>query len=495
MIRKLFLAVLLAAAGLAITLFLVSQFHALFKDIKGLQGQQQTHHRARGHDATARIYAHPRAYRAATSTATTGGVPWLVVLWAGTGVLMVVVLPGVVVSRRLRARRSRRYAYYEIVHSMHDEAFTRDVEDGMEALAHAIRETPGRRLLHGQGHISWIMTKMLIDGEPDFKILLELEPRHAKTVDAVLASVWPDVRLGHGHTGDPVPLSRGGLIEPGRLLRYRKQRPFYYALTPMAETGREFRAPSEAIGKMLTSTPGDYAIVRLQLTPMLQWLEGFARWRAHREQNRVERGSLWGLADAGLKDTVRHEEFTQTARRVVDSSLFSLEAQVAAPTLKDALRVGAALSAPRGSNRLHRRVMVVRERLYKRRFTRAQGPLFPTLSGRSLVSSREIAHLVELPTARMKNVPLHRLPLPRVPMPPEVMRIEHKTPMRTPPPSAAASTNGAPTTTANGGAGVGGDGVGASNGNGPENGAPKPAWVPDEEFFDALYADAEGDGP
>ena len=64
--------------------------------------------------------------------------------------------------------------------------------------------------------------------------------------------------------------------------------------------------------------------------------------------------------------------------------------------------------------------MTVRQRLYRRRFPQALGPLIP--SWRSLVSAAEVAHLLELPSARMKGVPVRRVSLPRIPAPPEVGR-------------------------------------------------------------------------
>jgi hypothetical protein len=65
-------------------------------------------------------------------------------------------------------------------------------------------------------------------------------------------------------------------------------------------------------------------------------------------------------------------------------------------------------------------LLIVRQNLYRRRFPRALGPLLPTT--RSLVSAAEVAHLLALPTARMKGVPVRRVTLPRIPAPPEAMR-------------------------------------------------------------------------
>jgi hypothetical protein len=63
--------------------------------------------------------------------------------------------------------------------------------------------------------------------------------------------------------------------------------------------------------------------------------------------------------------------------------------------------------------------MVCRQGLYRRRFPKALGPLLP--STRSLVSAAEVAHLLALPTARMKGVPVRRVTLPRIPVPPQAM--------------------------------------------------------------------------
>ncbi|MGB0096372.1 MAG: hypothetical protein WBP81_28020 [Solirubrobacteraceae bacterium] len=64
--------------------------------------------------------------------------------------------------------------------------------------------------------------------------------------------------------------------------------------------------------------------------------------------------------------------------------------------------------------------MIIRQRLYRRRFPRALGPLIPSF--RSLVSAAEVAHLLELPSARMKGVPVRRVTIPRIPAPPEAAR-------------------------------------------------------------------------
>ena len=110
----------------------------------------------------------------------------------------------------------------------------------------------------------------------------------------------------------------------------------------------------------------------------------------------------------------------RAAERTQNRSLFWLETVIAADSREVCKTVAAAVQSRRGENRLHRRWMIIRQRLYRRRFPRALGPLIP--SPRCLVSAAEVAHLLELPSARMKGVPVRRMTLPRIPAPPEVVR-------------------------------------------------------------------------
>ena len=74
--------------------------------------------------------------------------------------------------------------------------------------------------------------------------------------------------------------------------------------------------------------------------------------------------------------------------------------------------------------------MPVRHNLYRRRFPTATPPLLP--SPRALISAAEAAHLLALPTARMKGVPVRRVAIPRIPMPPEILRADPDQPVRAP---------------------------------------------------------------
>ena len=112
----------------------------------------------------------------------------------------------------------------------------------------------------------------------------------------------------------------------------------------------------------------------------------------------------------------------RAAERTQNRSLFWLETVVAADSPEVCKAIAAAVQSRRGENRLHRRWMVIRQRLYRRRFPGALGPIVPSF--RCLVSAAEVAHLLELPSARMKGVPVRRVTIPRIPAPPEIVRAD-----------------------------------------------------------------------
>ena len=182
--------------------------------------------------------------------------------------------------------------------------------------------------------------------------------------------------------------------------------------------------------------------MRFQLTPTPSFFEELARRRYRRHENKLVRQERWGLPEGGLSSTLNRAEM-HNAQRTQNRSLFWLEVVVAADRAQDCKTLAAAVQARRGENRLHRRWMHVRQNLYRRRFPHALGPPLPSL--RSLVSAAEAAHLLALPSARMKGVPVRRLTLPRIPAPPEAMRATDldarpRPSRRAPPPRAMPAT-------------------------------------------------------
>jgi len=315
-----------------------------------------------------------------------------------------------VVRRRLENRLTREYALYEVKLSMHDQGRGEGVTDTTEALLNAVREFPDDRARDGQPFIALEAHYAPGEtGELEWVLCLRFEPALARTIDGIVSAAYPDVRVGYEFTGPPTPIG-GTLRVPGHVLRFRKARSFVYPAIGEVEQGAA--RPLEAIAQAQAAV-GVPSSVRFQMTPCALTVERYARERLrHRE------GGLL-LSDGGQLGTLNRTEMTG-ASDAQGHAWCWLEVQVAADTRETANRIAAAMQGRRGSNRLQRRWMIFREDLYRRRFPSAYQPVLPALTLRTLASAGEVAQLIALPGARMKNVPVRRLALPRIPAPPEV---------------------------------------------------------------------------
>ncbi len=342
----------------------------------------------------------------------------------------IVALAALLVKSRLDARETREYALYEVHLSMHDEASSRDVTDMVEALAATVREWPLARARHGQPFFALELHYGAGRSGHEFLIALRCEPGVVGALESIIASAYPDVRVGHTDAGAPAPI-RARLREPGYVLRLRKERPFLYPLAP--DTAAEGSPPLEAVAQT-QAMAGIPSSVRLQFTPTPLWMEGWARRRLRLHERRLTQG-LGGRAQDRPGSVLDQEEM-RSAGAARASGLVWLEVQVAAATAAQANRIAAALAARRGENRLVRRRIVVRAELYRQRFPTAYPPLLPALGlggYHSLATAGEVAHLLTLPSARMRAVPVRRLTIPRLPPPPEIARTED-IPVRVPGP-------------------------------------------------------------
>jgi hypothetical protein len=334
--------------------------------------------------------------------------------------LVLAVLMMLPVARRVHRRARREYALYELHLSTHDQAKGQDLEDMVESIANIVRAWPAERIRNGQPYLALelICGVAPANGGPlemEWSINIRCEPRSASALDGAISATYPDVRLGRVHGEQPLPRP-GVLREPGHAMRFRKERSFVYSL--IADGEEQASAPLEQIARAQVAVAAP-TVVRFQLTPTPVRFEALARRLYRRRENKLVRQERWGLPEGGLTSTFNRAEM-RAAERTQNRSLFWLETVVAADTPEACKTVAAAVQSRRGENRLHRRWMTVRQGLYRRRFPRALGPLIP--SWRSLVSAAEVAHLLELPSARMKGVPVRRLSLPRIPAPPEVGR-------------------------------------------------------------------------
>ena len=193
-------------------------------------------------------------------------------------------------------------------------------------------------------------------------------------LDGAISAAYPDVRLGRIHGEQPRPRP-GVLREPGYVMRFRKERSFVYSL--IADGEEEASSPLEQIARAQVAV-AEPTVVRFQLTPTPSYFEELARRLYRRHENKLVRQERWGLPEGGLMSTFNRAEM-RAAERTQNRSLFWLETVIAADTSEACKTVAAAVQSRRGENRLHRRWMIVRQRLYRRRFPRALGPLVPVV--------------------------------------------------------------------------------------------------------------------
>jgi hypothetical protein len=323
---------------------------------------------------------------------------------------------------------------YEVHLSTHDQAKGQDLEDMVEAIANIVRAWPAERARHGQPYLALELICSAGEApggerEMEWSINVRCEQETVVALDGAISAAYPDVRLGRVHNGQVRPRP-GRLREPGYVMRFCKERSFVYSL--IADGERLASSPLEQIARAQIAQ-GSPSVVRFQLTPTPSCFEELARRFYRRHENKLVRQERWGLPEGGLWSTFNRAEM-HAAERTQNRSLFWLETVVAADSREVCKAVAAAVQSRRGENRLRRRWLIARQGLYRYRFPRALGPLIPSF--RCLVSAAEVAHLLELPSARMKGVPVRRVTSPRIPAPPEVTRGRRS--------SATAPTNGVP---------------------------------------------------
>jgi hypothetical protein len=329
-----------------------------------------------------------------------------------------------IAARRLHARSRRDYGRFPLRLSMHDEAKPEDLVDMSEAIVDALRPRLGQRFASGQPHCA---LELLYDGS-EWMLCLVCERARAATLEGILTQAYPDVWLGREFEGQRLPVAFP-LGVPGHVLRFRKRREWMLPLSRDEERSADRRRrPSSAIEGIARAqvAAGSASVVRLQLVPMAEGFERRIAQRLSRWQRRMLDRSAprTGPSHQPQRGSLTQSEQQQVASavEVQDRSLLFLEVQVGAADWAAANAIASSVMAKRGENHLHRRYLRVRQRLYRQRFPDAVPPWLPPLSGRTIASSAEVAFLLELPSARMKSVPVRRITRPRIPRPPDAYK-------------------------------------------------------------------------
>ena len=183
-------------------------------------------------------------------------------------------------------------------------------------------------------------------------------------------------------------------------MRFRKQRSFVYPLLaagdelaspPLEQIAHAQVAARRAVDRPLPAHP-DPVVLRGARAPPLP---------PPREPARAP-GAL-GAARGRADLDAQPRRDAQRRAHPEPQPVLARDRRSPPTAARPARRLAAAVQARRGENRLHRRWMIVRQRLYRRRFPRALAPLLP--SPRALVSAAEVAHLLALPVRAHEGRP------------------------------------------------------------------------------------------
>ena len=293
--------------------------------------------------------------------------------------LLIGALMLMLVARRVRRRGRREYALYELHLSTHDQAKGQDLEDMVESIANIVRAWPAERIRNGQPYVALELIcgvapaqrRAARDGVVDqHPLRAEIGERARRRDQRRLPR-----RPARPHPRRAAPARAPACCaSPGYVMRFRKERSFVYSL--IADGEEQASAPLEQIARAQVAVAAP-TVVRFQLTPTPSRFEALARRLYRRHENKLVRQERWGLPEGGLTSTFNRAEM-RAAERTQNRSLFWLETVVAADTPEACKTVAAAVQSRRGENRLHRRWMIVRQGLYRRRFPRALGPLIPS---------------------------------------------------------------------------------------------------------------------
>ncbi|MDP9134704.1 MAG: hypothetical protein M3N56_07735, partial [Actinomycetota bacterium] len=246
---------------------------------------------------------------------------------------------------------------------------------------------------------------------------------------AALRRAYPDLSLRPdraGAGGQALEFAQPAFA-PGHVLRVRKARSWALPLSGAERDGSNARSTMAAIIRQQQQL-GRLSCVRWCLMPAADQLDSRAAERLERlagsDHNAARAGDIQqalqaaGGAMSFLELQAAVEAQQREGRRGTRDESFSERQNACRKLLSPAL-------SQRGANHLTERLMVFRQPLYRRRFARGEPPLVPDPSGATLVSPRELAALMELPSLGSEHaLPLQRNTVPNLPTPTEVPRAQ-----------------------------------------------------------------------
>jgi hypothetical protein len=335
------------------------------------------------------------------------------------------------VARRMRNRRGRRMARYQLVLSQADEATFEEVAASCEQLVQFLRKSLIERVAHGQPWLaleSWFVPSE-IEGETGtaaLMLLCAVETQGAAV--AALRRGYPDLTLRPDAAGEPLEFVESAFV-PGHVARVRKARSWPLPIGGAAGRNDPSGVRSTMAGVIRQQQQARrLSCVRWCILPAADQLDS-------RAADRLARAAPSHHRDVAHDGDVRH------ALETAGGAMCFLELQAAIERREVQGRRGKArtesfgelqnacrrLLSPalshRGPNHLSERLMVIRQGLYRRRWARGEPPWLPDPTGSTLMSPRELALLMGLPSLASEHaLPLQRNTVPHLPIPTEVPR-------------------------------------------------------------------------
>ena len=347
---------------------------------------------------------------------------------------------------RVGNRRRRRVARYQLVLSQADEATFEEVAAAYEQLVQTVRQSLTQRFVQGQPGLaleSWFVPAQRAGETGTAALMLACEPTMHQSALAALRRAYPDLSLRRDPaTGGSSPLEFvQPTFVPAHVLRVRKTRSWALPVGSAGRGGQGSDARATMTGIIRQQQQANrLSCVRWCVLPAADQLDSRAA------------DKLAGRRDE--RPDAAHSGDVQAAMQAAGGAMAYLELQAAVEAHDVTDRRGRSrpesfsqrqnacrqLLAPalshRGANHLSERMMVFRQELYRRRWVRGEPPLVPQLSGATLVSPRELALLMELPSLGSEHaLPLQRNTIPNLPLPTEVPRA-HQVELELPEPAA-----------------------------------------------------------
>ncbi len=341
-----------------------------------------------------------------------------------------VILVAATVGVRIRNRLRRPMARYELVLSQADEATFDEVAAALEQLVQTVREAMVQRFMAGQPWIaieSWFVAATQ-PGETGTTALMLLCQAHRRdSAMAALRRAYPDLTLRPDRTrsdGSPLEFVKPSFT-PDHVLRVHKTRSWAH---PIGAGGSETSNARSTMADIIRQQQQEQRLscVRWCIVPAAEHLDSRAAEklaRLARVPNPAQSGDIQqSLQSAGgamgyleLQAGVQRQDVSGRRGKVRPESFSELQ-NICRVLLAPAL-------SQRGSNHLSERLMIFRQRLYQRRWTRGEPPLLPAPGGKTMVSPRELALVMELPSLGSEHsLPVQRNTVPYLPIPTEMPR-------------------------------------------------------------------------